>query len=167
MQVLMGAIVRQPIKARATPYLSCKNDSGGLAWLVTSETTSGNAVIVRNWRPLPPIAPLKPLACGGPGELLHVDFTSIEETVPLHQEPVIRNVMVMQDHFSKYVVAYVVKDQVARTATEMLRNGYFGERSRNLDRSFRNIYIILSFPTREQHAHSVQNARSRFTKLNQ
>ena len=74
----------------------------------------------------PPIAPLKPLACSGPGELLHVDFTSIEETVPLHQEPVIRNVMVMQDHFSKYVVAYVVKDQMARTAAEMLRNGYFG-----------------------------------------
>ena len=41
------------------------------------------------------------------------------------------------------------------------------ERSRNLDRSFRNIYIIPSFPTWEQHAHSVQNARSRFTKLNQ
>ena len=39
--------------------------------------------------------------------------------------------------------------------------------TRNLDRSFRNIYIIPSFPTREQHAHSVQNARSRFTKLNQ
>ena len=74
----------------------------------------------------PPIAPLKPLACSGPGELLHVDFTSIEETVPLHEEPVIRNVMVMQDLFSKYVVTYVVKDQMARTATEMLRNGYFG-----------------------------------------
>ena len=74
----------------------------------------------------PPIAPLKPLACSGLGELLHVDFTSIEETVPLHQEPVIRNVMVMQDHFSKYVIAYVVKDQTARTATETLRNGYFG-----------------------------------------
>ena len=74
----------------------------------------------------PPIASLKPLACSGPGELLHEDFTSIEETVPLHEEPVIRNVMVMQDHFSKYVVAYVVKDQMARTATEMLRNGYFG-----------------------------------------
>ena len=41
------------------------------------------------------------------------------------------------------------------------------ERSHNLDRSFRNIYIIPSFPTREQHAHSVQNARSRFNKLNQ
>ena len=74
----------------------------------------------------PPVAPLRPLTCSGPGELLHVDFTSIEETIPLHEEPVIRNVMVMQDHFSKYVVAYVVKDQMAHTAAETLRNGYFG-----------------------------------------
>ena len=80
----------------------------------------------RKFEAAPPVAPLKPLACSGPGELLHVDFTSIEETVPLCQEPVIRNVMVMQDHFSKYVVVYVVKDQTARTAAETLRNGYFG-----------------------------------------
>ena len=67
------------------------------------------------------------LATGsGPGELLHVDFTSIEETVPLKEEPVIRNVLVLQDHFSKYVVAYVVKDQTARTAAVTLKNGYFG-----------------------------------------
>ena len=31
----------------------------------------------------PPVAPLRPLTCSGSGELLHVDFTSIEETVPL------------------------------------------------------------------------------------
>ena len=79
----------------------------------------------RKFEAAPPIAPLKPLTCSGPGELLHVDFTSIEETVPLRQEPVIRNVMVMQDHFSKYIVAYVVKDQTACTAAETLRNGYF------------------------------------------
>ena len=118
--------MRQPIKARATPYLSCKNDSGGPAWLVTSETASGNVVIVKKFEATPPIAPLKPLACSRPGELLHVDFTSTEETVPLCEEPVIRNVMVMQDHFSKYVVAYVVKDQMACTAAKTLRNGYFG-----------------------------------------
>ena len=69
---------------------------------------------------------MKPLTCSGPGELLHVDFTSVEETVPLKEEPVIRNMLALQDHFSKYVVAYVVKDQTARTATETLRNGYFG-----------------------------------------
>ena len=80
----------------------------------------------KKFEAVPPVAPLRPLACSGPGELLHVDFTSIEETVPLREEPVIRNVMVMQDHFSKYVVAYVVRDQTARTAAETLRNGYFG-----------------------------------------
>ena len=74
----------------------------------------------------PPVAPMKPLACSGPGELLHVDFTSIEETVPLKENPVIHNVLVLQDHFSKYIVAYVVKDQTACTATETLRNGYLG-----------------------------------------
>ena len=79
----------------------------------------------RKFEAAPPITPLKPLTCSRPGELLHMDFTSIEETVPLQQELVIRNVMVMQDHFFKYVVAYVVKDQTARTATETLRNGYF------------------------------------------
>ena len=69
---------------------------------------------------------MKPLTCSGPGELLHVDFTSIEETVPLKEDPVICNVLVLQDHFSKYIVAYVVKDQTAHTAAKTLRIGYFG-----------------------------------------
>ena len=80
----------------------------------------------RKYEAAPPVVPMKPLTCSGPGELLHVDFTSIEETVPLKEDPVIHNVLVLQDHFSKYIVAYVVKDQTARTATETLRNGYFG-----------------------------------------
>ena len=78
----------------------------------------------RKYEAAPPKAPMKPLTCSGPGELLHVDFTLIEETVPLREEPVIQNVLVLQDHLSKYVVAYVVKDQTACTATETLRNGY-------------------------------------------
>ena len=80
----------------------------------------------RKYEAAPPIAPMKPLTCSGLGELLHVDFTSIEETVPLKEEPVIQNMLVLQDHFSKYVVAYVVKDQTAHTTAETLRNGYFG-----------------------------------------
>ena len=80
----------------------------------------------RKYEAAPPIVPMKPLTCSGPGELLHVDFTSIEETVPLKEEPVIQNVLVLQDHFSKYVVAYVVKDQTACTTGKTLRNGYFG-----------------------------------------
>ena len=80
----------------------------------------------RKYEAAPPVVPMKPLACSGQGELLHVDFTSIEETVPLKEDPVIHNVLVLQDHFSKYIVAYVVKDQTARTAAETLRIGYFG-----------------------------------------
>ena len=80
----------------------------------------------RKYEAAPPVVPMKPLTCSGLGELLHVDFTSIEEMVPLKEEPIIRNVLVLQDHFSKYVVAYVVKDQTARTAAETLRIGYFG-----------------------------------------
>ena len=34
--------------------------------------------------------------------------------------------LVLQDHFSKYIIAYVVKDQTAHTTAETLRNGYFG-----------------------------------------
>ena len=79
----------------------------------------------RKYETAPPVMPMKPLACSGPGELLHVDFMSIEETVPLKEDPVICNVLVLQDHFSKYVVVYVVKDQTARTAAETLRIGYF------------------------------------------
>ena len=79
----------------------------------------------RKYEAAPPVAPMKPLACSGPGELLHIDFTSIEETVPLKEDPVICNVLVLQDHFSKYVVAYVVKDQTGHTAAKTLRNGYF------------------------------------------
>ena len=67
----------------------------------------------RKYEAAPPVAPMKPLACSGPGELLHVDFTSIEETVPLKEDPVIRNVLVLQD-------------QTAHTAAETLRIGYFG-----------------------------------------
>ena len=43
----------------------------------------------RKYEVAPPIVPMKPLICSGPGELLHVDFTSIEEIVPFKEEPVI------------------------------------------------------------------------------
>ena len=79
----------------------------------------------RKFEAAPPKVKLQPLPCSGPGELLHIDFTSIEESVDLQEAPAIRNVLVIQDHFSKYVVAYVVKDQMAATTAHTLRHGYF------------------------------------------
>ena len=59
-----------------------------------------NCTCCKKYEGAPPIAKLQKLPCSGPGELLHIDFTTIEETMGLHEEPVIRNVLVMQDHFS-------------------------------------------------------------------
>ena len=39
----------------------------------------------RKYEAAPPVVPMKPLTYSGPGELLHVNFTSIEETVPLRR----------------------------------------------------------------------------------
>ena len=96
----------------------------GMMWDMINKVK--NCARCKKYEGAPSIAKLQKLPCSGPGELLHIDFTTIEETVGLHEEPVVRNVLVMQDHFSKHVVAYVVKDQKARTAAETLQSGYFG-----------------------------------------
>ena len=85
-----------------------------------------NCACCRKFEGAPPIAKLKKLPCSSPGEILHIDYTSTEETVNLNEKPVIHKVLVMQDHLSKHVVAYVVKDQMARKAAKALRWGYFG-----------------------------------------
>ena len=66
------------------------------------------------------------MPCSGPGEIVHIDFTSIEETIGLNEGPVIKYILVIQDHFSKHVVAYVVKDQTVKATSDTLRSGYFG-----------------------------------------
>ena len=47
---LMVAIVRQHTKVNAAPYLSCKSNSGGQVWPVTSGTASKSVVVVGNLR---------------------------------------------------------------------------------------------------------------------
>ena len=85
-----------------------------------------NCAHCKKFEGAPPIAKFKKLPYNSPGEILHIDYTSIEETVDLNEKPVIHNVLVMQDHFSKHVVACVVKYQKAKTAAKALRWGYFG-----------------------------------------
>ena len=50
-----------------------------------------------------------------PLELVHVNFTSIETTMELNQPLSIKNVFVLTDHFTRYVVAFITKDQKAKT----------------------------------------------------
>ena len=65
-------------------------------------------------------APLCPIQAYVPLELVHVDFTSIETTMELNQLPSIKNVLVLMDHFTRYTMAFITKDQKAKTITHIL-----------------------------------------------
>ena len=71
-----------------------------------------------------PKAPLCPIVATTPLDLLHVDFKGIEITLELNQLPRVTNILVFQDHFTKYVLVYVTPDQTAKTITKFLYGGY-------------------------------------------
>ena len=63
--------------------------------------------------------------CGySPLDLLHVDFTSIETTMEPNTSPRVANILVLQDHFTKHVQAYVTPDQTEKTIAKFLYGGY-------------------------------------------
>ena len=57
---------------------------------------------------------LQTILVTSPLELLHVDFTSIEMVMELDQPPHVVNVLVLCDHFTRHVMAYVTPDQTAK-----------------------------------------------------
>ena len=67
---------------------------------------------------------VKPLLCPiqayAPLELVHVDFTSIETTMELNKPPSIKDVLVITDHFTTYSMAFLTKDQKAKTVAWIL-----------------------------------------------
>ena len=71
-----------------------------------------------------PKAPLCPIVATAPLDLLHVDFTTIETTMEFDKSPRVANVLVFQDHFTKYVLAYVTPNQSAKTIAKFLYGGY-------------------------------------------
>ena len=71
-----------------------------------------------------PKAPLYPIVATTPLDLLHIDFTSIETMMELHQSPRFTNVLVFQDHFTKHVLAYVTPYQTVKTIARFLYGGY-------------------------------------------
>ena len=66
-----------------------------------------------------PRAPLCPIRVYAPLELVHLDYTSIEYTMELNKSPMVKNVLVMTDHFMRYAPAVVTKDQMAKTVVKV------------------------------------------------
>ena len=63
--------------------------------------------------------PLCPIQAYAPLELVHLDNTSIESTMELNKPPMVKNVLVMTDHFMRYALAVVTKDQTAKTVAKV------------------------------------------------
>ena len=64
-----------------------------------------------------PKAPFCPIRVYAPLELVHLDYTSIESLMELNKPPVVKNIFMMTDHFMRYALAVVMKDQTAKTVT--------------------------------------------------
>ena len=71
------------------------------------------------------LPPMQPIICTEPMELVHIDYVGMEVTVATDKKPVVKNVLVVVDHFTRYVQAFVTKNHTARTTARVLCNNYF------------------------------------------
>ena len=68
---------------------------------------------------------MEPIVCTKPMELVHVDYVDMEVTVAAKEKPVVKNVLVVLDHFTRYVQAFVTKNHTAPTTARVLYNNFF------------------------------------------
>ena len=66
-----------------------------------------------------PMAPLCLIWVYAPLELVHLDYTSVESTMELNKPPMVKNVLMMMDHFVRYALVVVTKDQTAKTVAKV------------------------------------------------
>ena len=69
--------------------------------------------------------PLCPIICTEPMDLVHIDYIKMEITVGAKEKPVVKDVLMVEDHFTRYIQAYVTKNHTARTTARVLYNEYF------------------------------------------
>ena len=67
---------------------------------------------------------MQPIICTEPLELVHIDYVGMEVTIATDKKPVVKNVLVVVDHFTRYVQAFVTKNHMTRTTARVLYNNY-------------------------------------------
>ena len=73
----------------------------------------------------PQIPPMEPILCTEPLDLVHIDYVSMEVTVGVKEKLVVKNVLVVEDHFTCYMQAYVTNNHTVRTMVCVLYNEFF------------------------------------------
>ena len=73
----------------------------------------------------PQISPMEPILCTEPLDLVHIDYVSMEVTVGIKEKLVIKNVLVVEDHFTHYTQAYITNNHTVRMTAHILYNEFF------------------------------------------
>ena len=73
----------------------------------------------------PQIPPMEPILCTEPLDLVHIDYVSMEVTVGMTEKPVVKNVLVIEDHFTHFTQAYVTNNHTTCTTARILYNEFF------------------------------------------
>ena len=71
------------------------------------------------------ITEMEPILCTQPMELVHGDYVGMEVTVATQEKPVVKNILVVVDHFTWYVQAFVTNNHMAHTTARVLYNNFF------------------------------------------
>ena len=90
--------------------------------LLKAVATCGRCILYEAKGQLPP---MQPIICTEPMELVHIDYVDMEVTVTTQKKPIVKNVLVVVDHFMRYVQAFVTKNHTAMTTARVLYNNYF------------------------------------------
>ena len=68
---------------------------------------------------------MEPILCTEPLDLVHNDYVSMEVMVGVKEKPVVKNVLVMEDHFTCYTQAYITNNHTVCTMACVLYNEFF------------------------------------------
>ena len=61
---------------------------------------------------------MQPIICTEPLELVHIVYVGMEVTVATDKKPVVKNMLVVVDHCTQYVQAFVTKNHTVKTTAE-------------------------------------------------
>ena len=73
----------------------------------------------------PQIPPMEPILCTEPLDLVHIGYVSMEVMVGVTEMPVVKNILVIEDHFTRFTQVYVTNNHTARTTARILYNEFF------------------------------------------
>ena len=68
---------------------------------------------------------LAPILTTEPMDLVHIDLIKMEIPDDLQKKLKMKNVLIIIDHFTRFIQVYITKDQMAHTVARILYNKYF------------------------------------------